>query len=311
MLLTRYLATLLANRKLEELRIASTREVISMLQHRQDSTRQSHEPSLNDVSIASTMRVKPPVHHSKTDLMHMFSRKDLIEKMNQIDEPVAADLFLPDVSRIRAESFVSAGSQSDSTSDDACQRQAPQLAEEVSDVVTEQDAALNSTKRVVFAVDIESKADPEQTAEPRDSQDTESIQTTPASSAAEEPWSIAPQTRIDFTLSSRLLRLIAWSIRKMQSATTIYNYNVGEMRASTHGTAVAPKYRRSVVLLHEFVQSLILLVSTKTHWICYLMCIICAVLVCACSVAVRSQSRCRARACCRPCIPCCCSAGAS
>ena len=65
----------------------------------------------------------------------------------------------------------------------------------------------------------------------------------------------------------------------MQSATTIYNYNVGAMKSIAQESAARHKYRRSIVLLHEFVQSLILMVSTKTHWICYLMCIICAVQV--------------------------------
>lgn len=82
MILSQYLRALLSGRKMEQARLANTREVISMLQRQQGLENRAGFPVFME-----GMYNKPPIHHYKSALINMFSRKQMVDMMGSIENP--------------------------------------------------------------------------------------------------------------------------------------------------------------------------------------------------------------------------------
>ena len=191
---------LLINRKTELKRIDNTRAVISMLQEQHDESRASLNASMQSGSngTQNSVFIKPPIHHYKADLMYMFSRKDLIDKMDALD--VNDDNLLAETSRFRAESVLSTTNSTPTqaftppehrVSEEPTEVDAKQLSIDLNkaeDIVAEAESKVH--KRVLFSVDEEVAAggsatehdDGPEVAKPDDNDSPEKL-----------PWSVPNQ----------------------------------------------------------------------------------------------------------------------
>jgi hypothetical protein len=131
-------------------------------------------------------------------------------------------------------------------------------------------------KVVVFAndddINAESSTDPEIMASELP---TQSINTSipPPEAPTPEPPSIASLGY----WTGKLEHFVGILILLLRTYTIVYDVRESRNVVISNMTRRASEFRRSSVLLHDFTEALILFMATRTHWFCYIMCIVCAI----------------------------------